>query len=535
MNAARPNQSTRSGSGSDHSAQVLRRRTLIGAAAWSAPILLSSASVPAVAASPSQPPVVTIHSLASDLTVNRCAVANAGDIRFQIHVDGLPGAVSDLVTIQLPDGLRFVGGDSVLALPCGPTGLVTVPAIQAVGSAGTYSVTATLGTETAFSSVTVHGAQAASVTLIPFGAATTSGTITTIPNVAAVDLGTEGFGFLDSDGRLFVSGEAFGTPAAEPVQVATDIARMRVGAEPQISGSKLSTKLIVMTTSNEVYVSASVSALPVLSKMTNYTGTVRDLQTYYGANYVITTAGIHYSGTAYGSTHLSPLALLPGSAETTVYDLWSGSAPDKRVMGGGALVDANGSVVTFSSTEAAPVRRTVQSRPSAAIRTIGASKNTVMALDVNGRLWGYGGAFGDTFTEIFAQPGISFAAMSHWARIDLGNDYFGATLLGTDGAVYQTYDATRIEKVKGLDDVVVTRMFANDGIYQVLASDGSVWSWLGNNNWIDGVGVATVVPGLASIGDFAAHSRRNTAKPETSPQSYSGWGLALDQDACTLI
>lgn len=524
-------QNTPKSSSADRGSAV-RRRTVLSTAAWSTPVLAVSTATPALAASTPRPGVNTIGAMTTESTVQRCAVMASGALRFQVYSDGIPTGVSGLVTVSLPDGLRFTGSGTARAmtLPTTPSGVVTVPAIQAVGSAGTYAVTATIAASTAFIPVTVTGTVSTVATLMAFSAATTSGTIGSIPDIATKAVSAEAYAFVDTAGTLSVSGAAFGIAATQPVAVLSDVATVYVDADP-----KTGAKLLAVTTSGEVLVSSTTSGRPQLAPATGYTGTVLDARAFYGAHYLVTTNGIYYGGLAYGDRVGTTLSLVPGSTGAQAYSFWMGTKSGK-VTSGGAFLDASGRMVRFSGVQSAATVTTLSSAPPAQIRSLAVSALSILALDVNGRVWGQGTGYSASFANVYAQSGIGYSAMSSWSRLFDGNDFFGVTLLGTDGAVYQAMPGRTLVRVSGLQSVIVTRMFANDGIYQVLASDGSIWSWLGNNDWIGGVRAAQKSPLASPAGDFVAWSWHAAGGATSSdPSTFFGWGIALNQASCPLV
>lgn len=432
-----------------------------------------------------------------------------------------------MVTITLNTGLRFTDGaqsSTSLTLPVGPTGIVSVPAVQAVGSAGTYAITATLGTATAFTSTTVTAAAAAPATLVAFGAATVSGTITAIPAIVAAAVSNSAYAFIDDNGTLYVSGAAFGLDALTPVAAQSNVAKVWLYSEPNAS-----TTVMTLSRTGTAFISSTQKSRPVFTQLTGHFGVIRDLCPVNGANYVVTNTGIFYNGTIYGNSHTSPLAMIPNTMGVTAYSFWSGVDSDKSFRAGGIYSDTPGTLYRFEIRQGSSTTPTITkqaSKPSAAIRTIQASRNTVYALDVNGRLWTQNSSSG----FVMQQNDISFTEMASWMRYIDSYDYIGATLLGTDGAVYQVGRDKAMVRVNGLQSVSVTRMFAGDGIYQVLASDGSLWSWLGNND--AGVGTATLVSKAETADEFVAFAWHDTTI--SGIKGYSGWGIALNQGACTL-
>ena len=174
---------------------------------------------------------------------------------------------------------------------------------------------------------------------------------------------------------------------------------------------------------------------------------------------------------------------------------------------------------------------------SAKIVSLAAGESSIVALDSAGDAWAWGASW--LSAGRFRKLGSGYTAMANWTRRYKGVATNGALFLGTDGKVSQSLanglfgGHSTPTRVKGLEGVTVTRLFADDGIYQVLASDGTVWSWTGNADWPTGIGTAAPVPGLVGVTDFVA-SGMHLGEGSTV-DDYAGWGLALSQAGCALV
>jgi hypothetical protein len=121
---------------SDQSSPV-KRRTLVTAVAWSVPAIATSVAVPASAASPVSVALLSFSTVPGPAVVGR----QFGDL--VVHVtdgEGNPLA-SQVVTVSLASGLRFVGGATSKPIVTSATGDALVYDIEAV-SAGSWTVTA---------------------------------------------------------------------------------------------------------------------------------------------------------------------------------------------------------------------------------------------------------------------------------------------------------------------------------------------------------------------------------------------------------
>lgn len=502
------------------------RRSLVAAAAWSTPVILTSVATPAMAAS--TPTIqLTIAATGSNATVDRCGVIPAGSLPFQTYKNGVPSGVSDPVILSLPQGLRFVGstgnGMTTTVIP-NASGLVQVPAIQAVGTAGTYSITATLGNSTAFHSIDVSSAGAGNAFLVPFAA--TSGSksgAVSLSDVRSAATSDDLYAFLDGTGSLFMSGYAIRQlPEQAPVQVLTNVASFDVASRKT---NAYYVSVIAQTTDNRIFYSSTVNATPNFVELTGFTGTILEVKTYDGASFVRTTDGVFYNGMNFGAaTNSDPFQFLAGSEKATYLTTWAENNAGRRA--GGAFLMPSGDIVWFNSTGQAPVTQLV-GKLAAPVRSLGAGNSSLIALDVLGQAW----VLGDTFNaKTFTKLGSGYSEMATWTRYN-DKAYSGVAFIGTDGAVYEAQGAGGTTfaptKVKGLDGVVVTRVFASDGIYQVLTSDGQIWSWQGNNNI--GIGTATQVQNLGPVQDFVASGYHDDAA------AFYGWGIALTQSTCQLV
>ncbi|WP_043993473.1 hypothetical protein [Leifsonia xyli] len=140
-----------------------------------------------------------------------------GAIAFRMLVNGVPGPVNGAdgpVTVELPDGLRFTGtgtgtASTVSLPPEAGTGLVKVPAVQAVGAAGRYSVIARFQGATATISVDVTAGGTSDIYALPFPRSTIRGAVP-LADVRHVSVSDSAYAFVDGSGALYVSGGAYG-------------------------------------------------------------------------------------------------------------------------------------------------------------------------------------------------------------------------------------------------------------------------------------------------------------------------------------
>ena len=512
------------------------RRALVGTGAWAVPAIALSVATPARASSGPKPDALV--PTVSETAVNRCGLCQV--VGFQVLAAGVPVSPDELITVSLPDGLRFsgaIGGNTRDLRASG--GLVYVPSIQAIGSAGTYTITARLGALEASVRLTVNPIGLQTATIVPIGAGTASGTVNFNSSIVSVAAAPNTFAFLTRSDQLFISGPGWGRSAGSPELVDGRVSKFGVYYEPVQKKS-----YAIWTDGTQVSWKGPGSEA-VQMKFLRSGVRVFSVGVSYASRSALTSEGLALSGLLWGvGPSRTTFDFVPGSAGSTLASVYTAYETD---IGGGwrgaaAFLKPDGKISRIKAAEAAPETgsdipmynpRVLEDTPrQAKIIDMFAGDDSVVVLDSAGDawVWGEGWASPDRFIKI----GSGYAAMANWTRYYKGLACNGALFLGKDGQVYQSFahrlSSTYIkpQKVRGLEGVTVTRVFASDGNYQALDSKGAVWSWTGNSDWPGGIGTAARFP-WEPVADLALTSYHEL------DGSYSGDTIVQFEGVCTLV
>lgn len=504
----------------------VHRRTVITTAAWATPVIAASVALPAYAASETTPRLLTLSAISAPLSVVRCSSLAAGSAKFQVLADGIPASVREPVTLTVPTGLRFTGtsqsGENTRVVLTDGTGVINVPEIQAIGSAGTYSITARLADAISTITVDLTPSGVGSAYLVGYGSTSSPGAVN-LAGVVSSSVSNSGYAFVTDSGDLYVSGVAMGVAATTPRKIASNMAKVDLRI---VHNKAYFIYIAAVDRDGNVWSGTAKNNVPTLKRLTGSTGTIIDFKVIENALFVHTTEAIFYNGAAVGNP-TDRMNMLSESAGATYMSL-SDQFTD-TLTATGMFINPQGHVMLISALNNTPSTK-FNGRAPGPVRAISVSSGGVALLTHDGRLWVSGGNWG-TSSE-FKQLGTgTYSQLSGWTRYS-ASIYHGITLLGADGAVYQAMGNAAQSpggtvsgpiKVQGLDGKTVTRVFGNDGLSQVLTSDGTVWAWSGN--LAESPATQVVIPNR--VDEYTAYSWRDS--------SYSGWGIALTQDSCPVL
>lgn len=223
----------------------------------------------------------------------------------------------------------------------------------------------------------------------------------------------------------------------------------------------------------------SGGSAPTVLAVNGITGTVLDVQATQGYGYALTTNGLYYWATATGTT--APTAsLMAGTAGNTITRFSAFGA-------GGALVKA-GQVCTWTAPAATGTPLTCGTgNPSAVTQIQAFAGNStqgaiLLALTATGDLYARGPAVNSTAWVLYAS---NVATFDGWGVGGSSTSYTGGVYVTTSGATYQFMSINGNKQggpslLTTLAGKSITQVFASDGTYLALASNGTVYAWGGN-------------------------------------------------------
>ncbi|MFC6153000.1 hypothetical protein [Nocardioides yefusunii] len=496
----------------------LSRRAVVRTLSWTTPAVAVAAAAPAYATSVPSTGQVVVENYAIEPvdnvptpTVEQCQ-QHAG-ITFLATRNNQPAPTTDTVTVQLPFGLTFAGGlganvdgVTVLEVPVGRNGVVTVPAIVPTGSAGTYTVTVAYRGETTTQSVVVTpapgevfeihrstGSSTASATFsaleVSVGSAVSAGAIMgdqyTATNSAGSDQVKNGANgaVIAAGGTVRLWGRNIDAPTTAPVALkhsGTEVTGMQfVDAWTSIADNDQSTGGVAASASGNVfqwYRTGTTSGTLVVAKVSGITGTVLQVASDQTRSYVRTTTGVFSWTTATRGSSATATQIL-ASGNVTQLDTF-GYVYNGTKVGGSAIADGKlwswGSDAKASSI-ALPAGAT-------GVAKIATGSAGLMILDTAGNLWSRGVYSSDA--NSWTKRASDVVDFSFWG---FGDIYAGGMWITTAGTAFKFFgDRTWYtpEPVTRASDRTplsgITKTFSSDGTYLLLTSDGTVWATGGN-------------------------------------------------------
>ncbi|KYH43041.1 hypothetical protein AZH51_06210 [Branchiibius sp. NY16-3462-2] len=475
------------------------RRTLVRGAAWSAPVLLVGATALPASASPlSDPRIVSTTCFGS---VTRCSTVPAGTVTFTAYVGQNVAPVGSTVTITLPAGLSFVAGaPQTQTVTVGANGLVSVPAFNGTGAAGSYSIQAsfTSGGSTVTAACTgtlLAGAGTVVEVTRSVGGGSTAPTISTAP--VAISNGLIGATSGDNAGRntaivtatgtVAYWGDNFNASRTSPGSLGSNAKTVSAWTS---SGSNTAGGAY-STTDGKVYqFYSNGNVTPTVLPVAGISGTILDVQSTDRYSYALTSSGLYYWANATGS--VAPTAtLVPNTAGALQLSAFGGynwqSAPN-NFQYGGAIVKADGTVCTWSqgftlscsASSPSPVVKIEAGPGLASASGIGAP--VVWALTASGELYSIGSAFPTTAQQTtWTQRATGVKTFDAWGF----QGYTGGVYVTNTGSVIQFNAATGFaynisDETSYFGGKNVVQVFSSDGTYLALTADKQVYAWGGN-------------------------------------------------------
>jgi hypothetical protein len=449
-------------------------------------------------------------------------------------VDGLPAKDGEVVHVTLPDGLELVDSTDPHAIDLAVVaGVVTVPAVRAVGSLGAYSVVATYVTPkaTGTGAVTVPVTEIAAGPLFTWSQVNSSAPAVTQnaawPASRSVAVADNAFVAVDAaTGQVAYWGQAFVVNNSTTFVMPAVTGITKVATWSTLSGLTWWSGILMTDGVAAWYASKSGSgAFSAPTRLSGFTGSVLDIRVHDSAVYLLTTDGVFYGGAAMNGSSPTALKNVPNSAGATRFDTWC-SHTDKFYTGG-AYLSASGQVFQFTANSATALSVKELTSAPAEITDLFAGDNAVAVLTAEGQVFVQGAAFRspNSWQEKFT----NIAGFSGWSAAVNSTQVAGLAMLTRDGGVLQTFSGSTTEwrstTVTGLTGTAIVDVCASDGFYQALDSAGTIWIWTGN---ADGtVSKAAALAGqpapTASLEAFGVHTN-----------AFYGYGIGIVAAVCSV-
>ncbi|PPF43564.1 hypothetical protein C5B85_12760 [Pseudoclavibacter sp. AY1F1] len=478
----------------------LSRRTVIATAAWTTPVLAAVASAPLAAAS-NEPLIVGLTGFGA----TRCGIIDAGAVRFEATVGEKPAPTTGTVAIQLPVGLEFTTGGRTATVNIGQGGVAQVPAFTATGAAGAYTITATYQgvVAYAFGNITASPGQVVQITRTVGTTSSNAPTInwSTVPGLTTATVGAisgdQANGSAGSNAAVLVAGGLVrywglnvGSTQSAPGTLqhgGANVANMKfVDAWTSLQVNNNSTGGVAAgSTGGEVYQwyrTGTGTGSPIVVKVNGITGTLVAAESNDGFSYALTSTGLYYWGNATSGTTVDA-TLIPGTAGASAISTFG--VRETSFVHGGAVLFANGTIRQWNNGH---TLSTVAGAP-AGIAQVEANSGAIIVRTASGDLWTSGAALGfSSGGTAWTRRARNVAAFASWAI----RNYVGGLYITSTGTMMQFHASTRIPgisvdyafraeaKTGDATGKAITKVFASDGTYLALASDGSVYAWGGN-------------------------------------------------------
>lgn len=477
------------------------RRTVLRTAAWSVPAVSLATAAPAFASSTA--PELT-PGASTPIDVTQCVPVDS--VTFIATIGNAPAPVGETVTVTLPTGLAFVGGGTSVAVAVSAGGLVQVPEFVANGAAGTYSVTATLGSATASQTISVTPAPG-SVVQLDRQAADRNTTAAFRTTTVAVPDAVSGAVWGDQ-----VASGGYSTGSNAAILTATGTVRFwganvgaTTGAPATLTHNSATVTGLTMVdtwtstglnTNTAGGVAASPSAVyswhrdgtgtgaAHVAQVTGLSGTVLAVAAEDGVSYALTTNGVYHWVNPTSGTTVAARGPISGTAGATELSTWSHRGPANTTLraGGAVLVGNTVRQWTVSNNNVNTPTSSTPAVDGSITKMIHTDSGT-MVRSSSGELWSYGAGFGGDTWVRRVESGV--ADFSMWGYIN----YVGGLYQDTTGGVSQFFGArnwytpvtVRTGNVtNGTAVSNITKTFSADGTYLMLRADGTVYAWGGN-------------------------------------------------------
>ena len=245
--------------------------------------------------------------------------------------------------------------------------------------------------------------------------------------------------------------------------------------------------VVAGTTGADVYQwfrNGTGTGTPATFKVEGITGNVISIESNDGYSYVLTTDGLFFwpnAEEADGSMTVTA-TYLEGTQGATQLSTWSTRETGSLAFGGG-IVLADGSVAAWEGNHTL----TTQAVVSSGIRTLFVSQAGLYVLTDAGTLYTAGPAFSTSpGGSAWTQRASGVSSFSAWGVTQGSTHYTGGAYVTATGevvafsAVNQAGRAwTTVTKTYPAG-VSTSQVFASDGFYLSLATNGDVYAWAGN-------------------------------------------------------
>lgn len=450
------------------------RRTIVKGAAWAVPAITASVAVPWAAASAGP----EISFTTPPPPIGACGASSGAVVRVT-DGSGNPAPAGTVVTVTLPSGLvwadSLTGGPRALSTDAnGQVTLSGASAINATGTSGNFTITATAEGVSTQAVLAVSPATDGNVYYTPWGAPTPVTLFTGFPNAKTLAVGGGVVFGITEDGKWVWQSMPVGgtTPAFQVTGIPGDTVDKIYASTPTAYGWAIA--------DGDVYYLLPPGSLNKIDGLSNIT----DLATFATGTYAKDTSGHwFYYLTDFG---LSQVTGTPGDAVDKVYaDAWNADYP------GWAISDGN---VYLSIRGGAPTQ--VVGLSNITDLATGGNNQQIAAKDTSGNWWVYN-TLSKTVTQITPTPAggvdkifVGIASNISWA------------LAG--GQVYYTISAGPATLADGLSNVVNLTTGDSTNVFAQTA-DGQWWRLVPGASWQQ----VTGTPGntVASIYQCQAETR----------------------------
>lgn len=483
------------------------RRTVVKGAAWAAPVIALAVAAPLAAASQAD---YSLVATATSLQVERCDTLGA--ITVSLYRDGdLGTGVAETVTVTLPAGFEFTDGATTKTYSVDAAGTLTIPAgsIRAVpNAAGSYPIALSWNPErrpesqqTAQLLFEVTSTTAPTIFLERAGTGANAGVTATdlvakypdvYDNVQAA-YAAEQFNVVAlGDGSVVAFGSLTGRWSSQAGTI----------AEPRVllaSGGSTITHLASWSDRNDGAGNAAThgGALAIAadgtvtrwykqpgSNVSQVTvtgtlgGTVQDIYPTDRGYYIHTSTALYWVSTSGNNPSLTNITGNVSTASITQMDVWG----DGISQSSGAWVLTSSGQVYQSTTGSTFTQVSgLPGSTSDPIRRIGAHDRYRFVLTESGQL------YRQYDTSSWSLVASNVRGFDSWARSNGNDHYSGVSVIGADGSVTvqmwlngSSLGTPYTIPSSTFGGSAPAQVYAEDGIYSALSSDGKLYGWTGN-------------------------------------------------------
>ncbi|RLP77801.1 hypothetical protein D9V32_00245 [Mycetocola tolaasinivorans] len=513
--------------GGDSRGFGLSRRTLVAGAAWSVPAIALISASPAAATSGES--VWELETPEPWLgVVDRCATVTPGHVRFSVTENGTVPSEEQTITVTLSEGISFsraVPGQEQEQQFRTIGGTIRLPGIDASGTSGYYSITATVRGLTSTVLMGIVGTAPGAVFTFNTGASQEPSMVPhTEFRAKTAAVARNAHWAVDDRSMLWYWGQAFGGGAKRIATI--DGAVTAVSGWSSQPGSQYFTGCLVLTEDNRVFRGLGTGGSLSFTELTSFRGVVDQIVACDNAYYVLTDEGLWHGGGAFKDS--SNTAQLVGpyrpSAGASKLTAWS-TYTDKWYTGGGIEM-ANGQINTFRANSNNTIYSASRTSVLGNVHTLFATDTSIIVMNDKREVFGAGDAFGGPNNLVFiAQNAVEVAA---WGIRSGGNEkaYTGGVILVENGSIIeflQEDGKSMKSKIVPGELENVTRVFAADGSYLALDANGSVFRWTGNADSTITKPSKVAVPAMTDIFHYGYHT----------PNWWAGYVVGIAADVCT--